>query len=194
MSKTLEIDRMVQEGEEHAEEDRKNREKVEARNSCENYAYSLRNSINNEELAGALSEEDKQTLLDKISDCVTWIEDNQTAEKDEYEYQQKELENVANPIMAKLYAAAGVNAAAGAMPGGFPGGAGGGFPGGAGGGFPGGAGMPGMPDMSGMFPGGMPGMPGMPEGMPGMPDMSGFTGTSTSTSNTSSGPNIEEVD
>lgn len=49
-----------------------------------------------------------------------------TAEKDEYEHQQKELEKVCNPIISKLYQGAG------GMPGGMPGGAGG-FPGGAGG-------------------------------------------------------------
>lgn len=49
-----------------------------------------------------------------------------TAEKDEYEHQQKELEKVCNPIITKLYQGAG------GMPDGMPGGPGG-FPGGAGG-------------------------------------------------------------
>ena len=50
----------------------------------------------------------------------------QTAERDEYEHQQKELEKVCNPIITKLYQSAG------GMPGGMPEGMPGGF-GGAGG-------------------------------------------------------------
>lgn len=51
---------------------------------------------------------------------------SQSAEKDEFEHQQKELEKVCNPIMTKLYQSAG--GVPGGMPGGFPGA--GGAPGG----------------------------------------------------------------
>lgn len=44
----------------------------------------------------------------------------QTAEKEEFEHQQKELEKVCNPIITKLYQSAG--GMPGGMPGGFPGG------------------------------------------------------------------------
>lgn len=47
----------------------------------------------------------------------------QTAEKDEYEHQQQELEKVCSPIITKLYQSAG------GMPGGMPSGMPGGFPG-----------------------------------------------------------------
>lgn len=52
---------------------------------------------------------------------------SQSAEKDEFEHQQKELEKVCNPIMTKLYQTAG-GMPPGGMPGGFPGA--GGAPGG----------------------------------------------------------------
>jgi L1 cell adhesion molecule like protein len=51
------------------------------------------------------------------------LDDNQTATKDEYESQQKELEAVANPIMMKFYGAGGEGGMPGGMPGGAPGGA-----------------------------------------------------------------------
>lgn len=66
---------------------------------------------------------------------IHWLDSNQTAEKEEFEYQQKELEKVCMPIIKKLYEAGG--APAGDMPGGMPGG----FPGGAPGGESGGAGQ-----------------------------------------------------
>merc|ERR1711968_54055 len=44
-----EIERMVQEAEEFAEEDKKVKERVDKRNGLEGYAYNLRNSLNDEE-------------------------------------------------------------------------------------------------------------------------------------------------
>ena len=39
------IDRMVQEAEKYKAEDESNKEKVEAKNSLENYCFTLRNSL-----------------------------------------------------------------------------------------------------------------------------------------------------
>jgi len=49
---------------------------------------------------------------------ISWLESNTTAEKDEFEHQQKELEAVCAPIIKKMYEATG------GAPGGMPGGAG----------------------------------------------------------------------
>ncbi|XP_016122138.1 heat shock cognate 71 kDa protein-like, partial [Sinocyclocheilus grahami] len=72
--------------------------------------------------------EDKQKILDKCNEVISWLDKNQTAEKDEFEHQQKELEKVCNPIITKLYQSAGGMPEG--MPGGFPGA--GGVPGGGG--------------------------------------------------------------
>eukprot|EP00163_Fabomonas_tropica_P021284 TRINITY_DN372_c0_g3_i1.p1 TRINITY_DN372_c0_g3~~TRINITY_DN372_c0_g3_i1.p1 ORF type:complete len:652 (-),score=290.70 TRINITY_DN372_c0_g3_i1:130-2085(-) len=111
------IDRMVKEGEQFAEDDRKVREKIEARNGLENYAYQLRNSLNEPQLADKLDSGDKDTLDAKIKETLEWLDHNQEAEKDEFEYHRKELESTANPIIQKAYAAAG------GVPGGNPAGA-----------------------------------------------------------------------
>jgi L1 cell adhesion molecule like protein len=66
-----------------------------------------------------LSSEDKETLTKKIDETLSWLEGNQTAEKEEFDAKQKELEAVANPIMMKAYQSGG---APGGMPeGGMPG-------------------------------------------------------------------------
>jgi heat shock protein 5 len=58
-----EIDRMVAEAEEFAEEDKAARGKIEARNALENYAFSLKNQVNDEDgLGGKLDEEDKDAV------------------------------------------------------------------------------------------------------------------------------------
>lgn len=58
------------------------------------------------------------TIWNKL--CINLLSAFQTAEKEEFEHQQKELEKVCNPIITKLYQSAG--GMPGGMPGGFPGG------------------------------------------------------------------------
>lgn len=58
-----EIERMVEEAERYAEEDKAIKERIEARNGLENYAYSLKNQVNDKDgLGGKLDEDDKETV------------------------------------------------------------------------------------------------------------------------------------
>ncbi len=129
-----EIERMLAEAEKYKEEDEAEASRISAKNGLESYAYSLKNTISDSKVEGKLDATDKETLQSKINETISWLDENQTATKDEYEAQQKDLESVANPIMMKFYQGAGGDA--GGMPGGM-----GGMPGGMGGGMPGG--MPG---------------------------------------------------
>jgi len=124
-----EIERMVREAEQYKAQDDVTRQKVEAKNGLENYAYSLKNTIRDEATGAKLSSEDKATLEKAVDETISWLESNQSAEKDEYEHKQKELEGVAMPIMQKFYQQGGAGAEGG-MPGGMPGGFPGGAPGG----------------------------------------------------------------
>jgi L1 cell adhesion molecule like protein len=96
------IDKMVKDAEKYKNEDEKQKQKVEAKNQLENYAYSLRNSIREEPVAQKLSENDKKTLTDKIESVLSWMDTHLDAPKEEFENKQKELENIANPIMSRL--------------------------------------------------------------------------------------------
>merc|ERR1712029_284746 len=132
-----EIERMVSEAEKYKAEDDANRNRIESKNGLENYCYSLKGSISGDEVAAKMDAADKTALESKIEETIKWLDSNQTAEKEEYEEKQKELEGIAMPILQKM------GGAAGGMPGGMPGGM-----------------LGGMPDMSGM--GGMPGAGGAP--------------------------------
>merc|ERR1712196_394482 len=104
-----EIERMVREAEEFAEEDAKVKERVDKRNGLEGYAYNLRNQLNDGEkgVADKIDDEDKETLEEAIKEVLDWLDDNQEADAEEYEEKQKELEGIANPIMQKIYQAGG---------------------------------------------------------------------------------------
>merc|ERR1711968_188659 len=86
-----EIERLVQEAEKYKAEDEANRLRIEAKNSLENYAYSMKNTMADEKLAGKLSDGDKKSVEDKINETISWLDANQSAEKEEYEQKQKEL-------------------------------------------------------------------------------------------------------
>nr|AAR21577.1 heat shock protein 70 [Phytophthora nicotianae] len=117
-----EIDRMVAEAEKYKSEDEANKVRIEAKNALENYAYSLRNSLNDEKMKEKIPEADKKVVDDNVTEVIQWLDANQSAEKEEYESKQKELESVANPVLQKVYASAGgADGMAGGMAGGMPG-------------------------------------------------------------------------
>lgn len=104
-----EIDRMIADAERFAEEDKALKEKIEAKNSLENYIYSLKNSVNDEEQLGAkLEAEDKKTILDAVKTKSDWLDSNSvSATKEDLEEQKAELEAIVNPITSKLYGSSG---------------------------------------------------------------------------------------
>jgi endoplasmic reticulum chaperone BiP len=104
-----EIDRMVAEAETFADEDRKLRERIESRNALENYAYSLRNQVNDQNALGAkLSEAERKQILDAIQKTTQWLDTaSRDVDKDEIDRKRDELDKIVHPIMTKLYGASG---------------------------------------------------------------------------------------
>jgi len=111
------IERMVREAEEYSAADDAQKEKVEARNGLEHYAYSMRNSANDEKLKGKLSAEDKTTVEAAVSEVTAWLDANQLAEKEEFVAKRQELEAICNPIFMKVHQQAGGAGGGGGMPG-----------------------------------------------------------------------------
>merc|ERR1711912_89303 len=111
------IERMVQEAEKYKAEDEEHKKKVEAKNALENYAYNMRNTLNDEKVAGNLDAADKEKITKEIDTAIEWLDANQLAEVDEFQDKLKELEGICNPVIQKMYAAGG---AGGGMPGGMP--------------------------------------------------------------------------
>jgi len=114
-----EVEKMVRDAEKYAEDDKKARERVEAKNSLEQYAYTLKQSIAEEGVKDKLSDEDKKKVEAACEEAIRWIESHPDGDKDAYESERKKLEGIAMPIMSKIYADA--QGGGGGMPGGFPG-------------------------------------------------------------------------
>jgi heat shock protein 5 len=109
-----EIERMIADSEKFAEEDKAIKEKIDSRNSFENYIYQMKSSIEDKDkLAEKISDEDKSAIKDALTDAQDWLNANQDAEKDEFEDKLKELQSTCDPIVAKVYQASGGQGGAG---------------------------------------------------------------------------------
>ena len=97
-----EIERMLREAEEFAEQDKIAKERIEARNSLDNYIYSVRSSLNDaDKLKGKLSSDDQETLEEAIKDGEDFLNNNKESEKEEFDDKRKELEGICDPIIQK---------------------------------------------------------------------------------------------
>ena len=102
-----EIKLMGEEAEKYAAEDAAHKLRVEAKNSLENYAYQVKSTM--------------ETVNLRISEAISWFENNSMAEKGDFEAKQKELEAIVNPIFQNLSGGVTGGARSG-MPDGIPGG------------------------------------------------------------------------
>lgn len=110
------IERMVKEAEEFAEEDKKVKDRIDARNGLESYMYNLKNTLEDDEkgVSDTISAEDKKELQDMIDETLDWMDSNPEADKEDYDEKLKEVEQVANPIMRNVYSAGGAGGEGGA--------------------------------------------------------------------------------
>jgi len=119
------IDRMVREAEQYADEDKIAKERIDAKNQLESYCYQMKNTISEDKFKSAVSEEEAKQIEDKVSETMAWLETAEHAEKEEFDSMEKDLQAICNPIITKMYQAGGGE---GMPEGGMPGG---GMPGGA---------------------------------------------------------------
>jgi len=103
-----EIDQMLREAEEFAEQDRITKERIDARNSLENYIYSMKNTIEDpEKLGNKITDSDKKSIKEALKEAQEWLDSNASADKEAFEDQLKELQSACDPIISKIYKEAG---------------------------------------------------------------------------------------
>ena len=98
------IEKMLQEAEQWAEQDKEQKERIDARNELEQYSYTLKRQLeDNDQLGGKISEEDKEKILEIVTEQLEWLRDNEEASAEEFKEAKREIENIAQPIIAALY-------------------------------------------------------------------------------------------
>merc|ERR1719261_476529 len=106
-----EIEKMIREAEEFAEEDKLAKERIDARNAFDGYIHSMKSAIEgsgeNKGLGEKMDEDEKETIDDAIKDGQDWLSSNPEADAEEIKEKQKEIEGICSPIIQKYYQGSG---------------------------------------------------------------------------------------
>jgi L1 cell adhesion molecule like protein len=102
------IERLVQEAEKNAADDKAHMDKVDARNQLETYLYNTRNTVREDKVKEALGETVDE-VEGWIKEGIEWLESHQEEEKETYDEKYKGYEEKIKPVMMKLYAKSGVS-------------------------------------------------------------------------------------
>jgi heat shock 70kDa protein 1/2/6/8 len=98
-----EIDRMVEEANKYKEEDNMIKERVDARNGLESYAYSVKGTLDDDNIKSKATETELSELQNKVDEVLNWLDDNYEASKEDIEAQRKSLEEMYNPVVTRAY-------------------------------------------------------------------------------------------
>ena len=82
---------MVADAEKYKEEDEKHQERV---GKLEQYAYGLKTTIDDPKMKDKISGEDRDTVEKAVKEAQEWLAAHDSAEKEEFESKQKEVEGV----------------------------------------------------------------------------------------------------
>ncbi|KAM3693613.1 hypothetical protein ACJW31_08G181000 [Castanea mollissima] len=94
-----EIGRMVKDAETYKVEDDEYRKKVKAKAALENYAYQVRNTINDEKIGAKLAPAAKKNIKDAVEQAIQWLDDLQLVDSELYDDKLKWLESICNPMI-----------------------------------------------------------------------------------------------
>merc|ERR1711963_486702 len=96
------IEKMLKEAEEWAEQDKLVKEKVDAKNDLEQYSYTLKRQLEDkDQLGGKLSEDDKSKISEIVNEKLDWLKENEVASVEEFKSAKKEIEEISQPIIAE---------------------------------------------------------------------------------------------
>jgi len=114
-----EIEKMVKEADRFKDEDEKVKKRVEAKNALENYCYHVRTSLNDEKIRDKLGDQ-KENIERILADTLKWIESGHDFPAEEFEKKQKEIEDIYNPIISRIYQEQSAEGSQRGTPGGMP--------------------------------------------------------------------------
>merc|ERR1711881_201219 len=93
--------------EQFTDEDKKVKERVDAKNAFDGYLHSMRGAAegsgDNKGLSEKLDAEEKEKIMDAIKDGQSWLDSNPEADSEEIKEKQKEVEGICAPIVSKYY-------------------------------------------------------------------------------------------
>jgi len=111
-----EIERMVREAEEFADEDAKVKERIEAKNGFDSYLHSLKSAVEgageNKGISEKMDEDDKEKVTEALADAQSWLDSNSEADGEEIKEKHQEIEGICAPIVSKYMGGGGAGGGA----------------------------------------------------------------------------------
>ena len=94
-----EIEKLVQEAKMYKAEDKEYNMKRETTNKLEMYAYNMRNTVKDDKFSAMVPSAKRKKIEQAIEKAIDWVEQNQLAEADEFEFQISKLESICKPFI-----------------------------------------------------------------------------------------------
>merc|ERR1711981_882110 len=105
------IEKMIKEAEQFADEDKKVKERVDAKNAFDGYMHSMKSAVEgsgeNKGLSEKMDSDEKEKIKEALKDGQEWMDSNPEAEAEEIKDKHKEIEGICAPIISKYYGAGG---------------------------------------------------------------------------------------
>merc|ERR1711861_109279 len=106
-----EIEKMIKEAEQFAEEDKMVKERIDAKNAFEGYMHSMKSAVEgsgeNKGLSEKMDGDEKEKIQDALKDGQEWMDSNPEADAEEIKDKHKEIEGICAPIISKYYGQGG---------------------------------------------------------------------------------------
>jgi L1 cell adhesion molecule like protein len=102
-----EIKKIVEDAEKYKSEDEEVKQKITAKNDLENFAYQMKNTLEDKKFKGVIKEEDRKKVESKVKETIEWVDNNPNATGEELTSKKKELEDLWKPIIMEAYQSTG---------------------------------------------------------------------------------------
>merc|ERR1711972_630016 len=90
---------MIKEAEQFADEDKKVKERVDAKNAFDGYVHSMKAAVEGSGENKGL----KEKIGDALKEGQSWLDSNPEADAEEIKEKHKEIEGICAPIVSKYY-------------------------------------------------------------------------------------------
>ncbi len=81
---------MVAEAEKYKKDDEVQRDRITSKNNLEAYCFNMKQTLEDDKISTKISPDERKKISDACESALKWLDNNQTAEKDEYEHKLKE--------------------------------------------------------------------------------------------------------
>ena len=108
-----EIEQLLRESEKMKEQDELVKKRVESKNALDQYIYQIKSSIDEEQIKAKIGADERKQLEDACNTAEQWMQSNGQAPATEFDAKKKELEELFNPIIGRVYGSTGGQPGAG---------------------------------------------------------------------------------